>query len=381
MKVCFVIDSLGSGGAERSTAVMLPYLRDRGVDASVITLYRATEGNEDEVRNSGFPVRVLRETSVTGRAREVRRLIKSERPDILHTALFASDQVGRLAALGTQTKVITSLVNTPRTARPAWGVGPAPWKVRVVNAVDLITSHLLVDRFHAVTPGVARAFEKKYHLRARRITVVERGRSPVDLGERTDERRSRVRKSLCIDPGAEVVLAAGRHDFQKAHVDLIRAIADLVAARPDILLLIAGREGEATEEIKMELAATRGLNDHVRLLGFRPDVPDLLVAADVMALSSRFEGTAGIALEAMALGTPIASTRLDGMDGVLVAGSNALIVPIGEPAAMATAIARLLDDRELAAELAATAQRDFLERFTIDRAADRMVAMYRDLVG
>ena len=73
----------------------------------------------------------------------------------------------------------------------------------------------------------------------------------------------------------------------------------------------------------------------------RADVLDLLAAVDVMALSSHYEGTAGIALEAMAMGTPIVSTRLDGMEGILEHEVNALVVDIGDVAAMAAAISRM----------------------------------------
>ena len=380
MKLLFLIDSLGSGGAERSTAVMLPYLRERGVEPSVIVLYIA-EGNEDAVKEAGFDFQVLQSARLIARVRELRRVMKAERPDILHTTLFASDQIGRLAAIGTRTKVVSSLVSTPRSARTSSGIGPAPWKIRVVNAIDIATSHLFVDRFHAVSQGVAFAFRTKYRLPARKLSVVERGRQAKELGEKSDERRARVREGLGIDSSAEVVLAVGRHDHVKAHTDLIRAVAHLTASRPKITLLVAGREGPATADMKAEIATSDVLGDHVRLLGYRADIADLLAASDVMALPSLLEGTAGVALEAMAVGTPIVSTHLEGLDGILIDGRNALVVPVGNPPAMAAAIARLLDDEELATRLSEAGRKDFLDRFTIERAADGMVAMYREVVA
>ena len=381
MRVTLLIDSLGSGGAERSTALMLPYLRERGVDPSVIVLY-AAEGNEDAVTEAGFDLQVLQSARLIARVRELRHVIKAERPDILHTTLFASDQVGRLAAVGTRTKVVSSLVSTPRrSARTSTGIGPAQWKIRVVNAIDIVTSHLFVDRFHAVSQGVATAFRTKYRLPARNLSVVERGRQATELGEKSDERRALVRQELGIDSSAEVVLAVGRHDYVKAHTDLIRAISQLTASRPKITLLVAGREGPSTADIKAEIEAIDGLRNHVRLLGYRADIADLLAASDVMALPSLLEGTAGVALEAMAVGTPIVSTRLDGLEGILIDEHNALVVPIGDPPAMAAAIARLLDDHALATRLAQAGRKDFLDRFTIERAADGMVAMYRDVAA
>jgi glycosyltransferase involved in cell wall biosynthesis len=97
-----------------------------------------------------------------------------------------------------------------------------------------------------------------------------------------------------------------------------------------------------------------------------------------MALPSRFEGTAGVALEAMGVGTPIVASGLVGLEGILVDGDNALLVPSGDSHALAKALARVLDDRALAAELTAVGTRDFERRFTLARSAEAMVALYRD---
>jgi glycosyltransferase involved in cell wall biosynthesis len=117
------------------------------------------------------------------------------------------------------------------------------------------------------------------------------------------------------------------------------------------------------------------------MLGYRSDIADLLAAADVMVLPSLYEGTAGIALEAMCLGTPIVSTRLDGMEGILVDGRNALIVEPGDVGGIAAAVEQVLRDRGLAERLGAAGHDDFLARFTIDRSADNMAAMFSAVAG
>lgn len=380
LRIVYLIDSLGAGGAERSTAMLLPLLRTRGADVSVVTLYTAAEGSEDSTRAAGIPVTVLSAGGFVARVRALRRILRDTEPDILHTALFSADQVGRLAAVGLNTRVVSSFVNVPRIRAGAAGGGPAHWKIALVNLVDAITCHLFVDRFHAVTPGVASLHERAYRLSRSRISVVERGRPAAELGERTAERRGRVRSALGYTDETPMVIAAGRLEHQKAHVDLISAMRVVAREVPNAVLLIAGREGSASLAVRSELEADPTLAEHVRLLGNRDDVPDLLAAADVMALPSRFEGTAGIALEAMAVGTPIVSTRLEGMVGILVHERNSLIVEVGDIQAMASAITRVLSEPELGERLASQARENFLERFTLDRSADRMLAMYTELV-
>jgi glycosyltransferase involved in cell wall biosynthesis len=88
-----------------------------------------------------------------------------------------------------------------------------------------------------------------------------------------------------------------------------------------------------------------------------------------------------VALDAMALGTPIVSTELEGMLGILEHERNALVVPQRDPSAMAAAIRRLLDDPKLAQRLATEARADFLDRFTLDRSAERTVEMYRRVIA
>lgn len=379
MKILFLIDTLGPGGAERSTALMVPMLRARGADVGVITLWSPPNNSEDATRAAGIEVTQLQSHSLLRRVLECRRIVRAERPDILHTALFAADQVGRLAAIGTRTKVVSSLVNVPRSRSHLTDGGPAAWKVSVADFFDAMTGHFLVDRFHAVTPGVARLHHQRFGLRSATISVVERGRPTDALGARTPERRARLRAELGLADDIPVILAAGRLEQQKAHVDLITAMQSILHAHPTAVLLIAGREGNASASVDAELDAHPEIAAHVRLLGHRDDVPDLLAACDVMVLPSRFEGTAGIALEAMALSTPIVATRLDGMEGILVDGRNVLICEVGDSAAIAAAVNRLWADPTLAARLGAAGREDFLARFTLDRAADRMLAMYTEL--
>ncbi|MEI7547129.1 MAG: glycosyltransferase family 4 protein, partial [Actinomycetota bacterium] len=186
---------------------------------------------------------------------------------------------------------------------------------------------------------------------------------------------------LGLDDTTPVVFAAGRLEHQKAHTDLVRAMELVLLRHEPAVLLIAGRDGNASERLRAQIAAMSNGSVHVRLLGYRADVLDLLAAADVMALPSLFEGTAGIALEAMAVGTPIVSTRLDGMEGILQDGVNSLLVDCGDAPAMAAAIDRLLTDTGLGAQLADHARRDFVARFTLERSAERMAELYLDVTS
>lgn len=381
MKVMFVIDSLGASGAEHSTAAMMPILQGRGHDVSAATLYDAGFGDEERIRDKGFDVRPLRAQSFVGRVRELRRRIRAERPDVVHTALFSGDMVGRLASWRTGTRVVSSLVNTTYDTSRTSDPNLRRWKLWTVQLIDAVTARLFVDRFHAVSEGVADVNARDLRFPRRGIDVVHRGRSRDRLGVWSSERRAAVRASLGVAPTDPVVIAVGRQEHQKAHVDLVAATSRLLEAVPDVRVFIAGREGNASRALAASLEHHPAAAGAITLLGHRHDVPDLLCAADVLAIPSLYEGTAGVALEAMALRCPVVCTDLAGVKGVLTHESNAVLVPVSDSTSMADALTRVLSDRLLADRLREAGVTDFEQRFTIDVAAHAMEAFYADVIA
>ena len=113
--------------------------------------------------------------------------------------------------------------------------------------------------------------------------------------------------------------------------------------RTTVVVAIAGRAGGQTERLRATIAREE-LSDHVRLLGFRDDAPELLSAADVFAFPSRWEGLPGTVLEAMALEAPIVATDLP-MTREVVTPAEAVLVPPDDAAAFAAAILDCLHDR------------------------------------
>ena len=376
-----MIDSLGASGAEHSTAQLLPKLREAGHEVAVATLYDAGYGDEERIRADGFVVGPLGSTHYVGRVRELRSRVREWHPDVVHTALFSSDLVGRIAAWRTGPVVVSSLVNTPYDEARLSDPAVKRWKVRILQMLDAASARLTVDRFHAVSRGAAEANARALRLDLSRISVVERGRSRETLGFASPERRERVRNSLHLSSDAKVVLAVGRQEHQKRHVDLIAAADDLVEAVPSLRLLIAGREGNASKDVRDALAAHPRAAMVTTLLGHRHDVPDLLCAADVLAIPSAFEGTAGAALEAMALDCPVVCTAVEGVRGILEDRRNALLVPPASPRDFSSALGRVLSDSDLCSTLRRDGRIDFEERFTIEASATRMIGFYEALLA
>jgi glycosyltransferase involved in cell wall biosynthesis len=155
---------------------------------------------------------------------------------------------------------------------------------------------------------------------------------------------------------------------------LIQAFAFVLKRHPEARLFVAGREGTATELLHHRIRRA-GLGASVHLLGPRDDAPDLLCAADVFVLPSRREGMPGSVIEAMALETPVVATDLPQVREVT--GDNAaLLVPAGDPIALATAIVESVDEPRARDARVQIGLERFNRLFTIEAAARGMFAFY-----
>ena len=149
---------------------------------------------------------------------------------------------------------------------------------------------------------------------------------------------------------------------------------------PHALLMIAGREGNATGALRTRVQEL-GLDQTVLFLGVRSDVPELLCAADVFVFPSRWEGLPGGVLEAMALEAPIVASDIGPVRETTGGEEAALLVPPEASARLAESILAVLGDPGAAAERAYHARVRFLEHFTIDRIADATVRFYERALG
>jgi glycosyltransferase involved in cell wall biosynthesis len=375
MKILFIATALSRGGLERSLAELLDELRDRGIEFTVVCTYRCPGGVQDEVLPKGHDVRFVPDPRLDRHVRYLRRLIRQEQPDLVHAA-HTSSLAGHLAALGTGVPVLNSLVAQPYhpdVGRPP-GVGPLRHRAR-----RLLTSRMyrhLATHLHAVSEAVKSYAVETLRVPAERITVVRRGRSPVRLGEPSAGRRAAARRMLGLREDDEVVLNVGSHESSKGQRYLLEAAAGLAADRPRLKLLIAGREGPTTSGL-FTLSSRLGLEEVVRFLGFRLDVPEVLVAADLFVCSSINEGLPGAVIEASALGLPIVASDIAAIREVVEPNRSALLVPPRNSGQLASAISNLLSDRDTREAFGRRGREIYLERFTLDPVADEMVGLFR----
>ena len=369
-RVLVIIPSLSAAaGAEQSAAAVLPHIMAEGVEVHLAVLSTDVALLPGLI-NAGATFHDLSGLSFPRRVRAIRRLAKDLRPDLVHATLFQAELPSHLALLSTRVPMLVTWANTPvdASSEPV-----ASWKLHAVRVTQVALAHLPHVRFHAVTDGVAAAQCRSLGVRRARVRVAERGRNADEYPSTSPQDREVARHQLGFPQTATIFLNVGRQEPQKGHVDLIRTFDSVAGELPAAMLLIAGREGRSSAEVSAAHAASSH-SDRIHLLGHRDDIADLLRAADAIVCSSYREGAAGALIEAMAVGTPIVSVRLDGLEGILEDGVNSRYVARLD---LAAALVDVANDPDGAATRALRARELFEERFTVRGSALRLLDVYR----
>ncbi|HXI01891.1 MAG TPA: glycosyltransferase, partial [Candidatus Saccharimonadales bacterium] len=188
-----------------------------------------------------------------------------------------------------------------------------------------------------------------------------------------------VRRELGLPPEARLVGNIAALAGHKSQADFVAAAPAILEAAEGVHVVIAG-EGPERRALE-ERIRSLGLGGRVRLLGFREDVPRLLAAFDAFVMSSSLEGFCNSVLEALALELPVVATRAGGLPEMVFDGRTGLLTPVHDPAALAAAVVRLLEDGPLARRLGAAGRTLVESEFTVEKMVERTRAAYDSLTG
>jgi glycosyltransferase involved in cell wall biosynthesis len=201
----------------------------------------------------------------------------------------------------------------------------------------------------------------------------------TDRFRKLPEARAAIRRELGL--GEEFVwLAVGRFEPAKDYPTMIAAFARLATVRPASRLLLVG-QGSLRSEVEAMVRAT-GMEERVRFLGVRRDVPELMSAADAYLLSSAWEGMPVVLLEAAAAELPVVATRVGGVAEVVDDGTTGLLVRSADPAVLAEAMEKM-ESLTPEARLAMGASGRLLveQRYGTGRVMDMWERLYSEVIA
>ncbi|GAB3820186.1 glycosyltransferase family 4 protein [Pontibacter rugosus] len=373
LNVLVVIDSLGSGGAERSTQVLCDYLARVQVPFEIICLDRRSVGVQQDMLSKGYNIHFLDHLNFPKQVNYIASVIQEKAITVVHSVLFRSNLRVRLSKLKAKFVHLESLVNTTYSEQRFLDPKVNKSGLRLYKLIDRFTANRFVDHFHSITDTVKRHYVEQLGIPSNKITVVYRGRDSAKVSPKESMQEFRINKSDFI------VVNTGRHEFQKGQVQLLKAFKILIEkGLTDIKLIILGRDGTCTNEMKAYISQNN-LGAAVCLAGYRHDVPEILNSCNLFAFSSFYEGLGGAVIEAQAAGLPIACNNIDVLREVVKEGQNAELFDSHDVNSIAKTIEFFYKSPESCTKYGIKSRENFEANFDLEVVHEKMLQLYQKL--
>jgi glycosyltransferase involved in cell wall biosynthesis len=367
--VALCITGLEPGGAERCAARLAMGLRETHFRTTVYSLmprpavgYSQLEGALEE---AGVPLHFLGAHSLASTWRvlgALTRRLKIDQPRVLQTFLFHANLLGRLAARRARIEHVISGIRVAERRR-----GIRLWLERRTES--------MVDRHVCVSRAVAEFSRTRGGLSPQKLVVIPNGVDAL-LFDRTHPVSA---DDLGLPAGGRWIVYVGRLDPQKCVDRLLRMAARFLPELPHHRLLILG---EGPDRLHLEAdAARRGLSERVHFLGWRPDVPSVLRASQVLVLPSAWEGMPNAILEAMAAGLPVVSFEVEGVAELLGPNHLGQVVPRGDEDSFSAAVARFAANDQEARRAGEQNRLRARKEFSVQAMVDQYGRLYDELLA
>lgn len=362
-------------------AFHLPFMEDLRREGCEVHAYAAQDHRRGKVRSAGFECRDVsfsRRPLSWGNIRaffQMVRQLRKEKYDLIHVHTPNASLITRLAAFvaGGRGVVYTAHGFHFHTgaSRPAWLLY-YPLEYVMSRFTDLLITINSEDYKRAGS----------FPVRGQLVYVPGVG---VDLGELrlpsstgTGSASEAVKRELGISGDPLLILCVAELNRNKNQQQLIHSVHKLMQSGVPVALLLAGVGNEEAQY--RQLCGQLGLEDQVKFLGFRQDIPELMHAADVVALVSRREGLPKVLLEGLAAGKPLLVTDVRGSRDLVVHGDNGYVVPLGHVDATVSALLQLHEDVERRERMGRRSLQLAL-RYDLKRVRSMMRELYRDVLS
>lgn len=367
LKVLWIIDSLGPGGAE---GLMLPLLKNMNGSMVVprVCVLRVRDGNpvakelkKIDVPVDLIPIKNLRD--MPGFKRLV-AYIRAHQPDVVHTQLEASDIFGTLAAKYLQIPSVSTVhtLDVPSKKRRTY------WR----NLIRWIVLRMFSKRVVAVSE-ITRQLYVKLGIQKEKLVTLYNG---IDLSifSHNGSRTTNKKKVLNLPSDCVVLTTVAVLREPKGIQFMLKALPEILKVIPNMVYVIVG-DGNFRESLE-KLSKELGVVDHVMFLGHRTDVSAILAASDMFVFPTLQDALPTVLFEAMAANLPIVASEVGGVPEILQHEKTGVLIPPADPSKLVDACLRLLRDNELSSRISASACKMVKERFDIKKQIQSLVDLY-----
>lgn len=364
-RILHVIDTGGPGGAETVLDSIVAHLTPGSWASRVVVPFE--DWLTDRLRSRGADFVVVRSRRGVDLGLLLRLIseIRDFGPAIIHAHLLGSGVYGSLAAvLSGGAPLVCTFHGRP-------DVSPndrlLPLKARILARQK--------NRIVYVSRDLRAYLEPLLGVPSGSGSVIHNG---VDFAQ--PNATGTERDTCGAGPGELLIGAVGNIRPAKDYENLLRAAAIVCKCRSNARFAVVGDDRTPLADSLRRMSQDLGLGERVRFLGFREDAAALVASFDVFVSSSRTEGLPLGTLEAIGLGTPVVLTRVGGVPEIVDSGRTGLLVPPGDPGALAEGILTMLADPKRASEMARAGAADVRRRFSVQRMCEEYECLYERLL-
>lgn len=376
IKVLHIITNLPIGGAQDNTLLTVEHLDRSKYD---VTLICAKDGDWVVRANEISHLRIFYLDDLVRRIHPLKDIlallklfknIRKEKYDIVHTHSSKPGFSGRIAA---------KLAGTPIIIHTIHGFPFNDFMHPVLRRTFILLERFLSklsDKLITVSNlNLRKAVELKFDKSHKFINIYSgidfsKFNSSIDIPQQ--------KQDLELRPQDKIIGMVGRLSEQKAPLDFIRAIPDVLKIYKDTMFLLVG-DGELRQNIE-SLIETLQINSRVKILGFRDDIARLLQVFDIYVLTSHWEGLGRSLTEAMYMGKPAVATRVEGVPELVEHGKTGLLVSPKDIKGISDGIIKILSDQKLAVKLGKAARQKVAEHFEAKVMVEKIDWLYQQLL-
>lgn len=314
-----------------------------------------------EVKHFTIPADAKKFSTIISCAKKLRKILKNEHIEIIHTNSVITCLIAKLASLHKK----VSIVNTAHS----WGTNKTKLSAKLVN--------FCANSVIAVSNSTGESYIAN-GLKRDKVHVVHNGIDTDKFKRITGEMRDKIRESLNLSPEDFVVINIARmEELRKGHNTLLDGAKLIIEKHNNCKFLLVG-DGNLRKDLELKVARYN-LQDNVLFLGNRTDIVDLLSASEIFCLPSDWEGLPLVIAEAMSCQLPVVATAVNGVPEIIIDSETGYLIQPKDPKTFAEKIIHLIENDDIRNQMAINSSKRVHDHFSLDGLIEKINNIYLNL--